>query len=109
MFNFFHWLAYIKYKCFLQEFEMACVFAIKISIYIVCPPTFIYGPDLASLHKTFYCTVSAPFLYRFTQSYCKEAKSLYRSCAGNHFYRTEKEIWAGFGPFDNTEKRFHLP
>ena len=32
----FQWLAYIKYECFLQELEMACVFAIKISIYIVC-------------------------------------------------------------------------
>ena len=33
---FFQWLAYIKYECYLQELEMACVFAIKISIYIVC-------------------------------------------------------------------------
>ena len=33
---FFQWLAYIKYEWFLQELEMACVFAIKISIYIVC-------------------------------------------------------------------------
>ena len=33
---FFQWLAYIKYEWFLQELEMACDFAIKISIYIVC-------------------------------------------------------------------------
>ena len=33
---FFQWLAYIKHEWFLQELEMACVFAIKISIYIVC-------------------------------------------------------------------------
>ena len=33
---FFQWVAYIKYEWFLQELEMACVFAIKISIYIVC-------------------------------------------------------------------------
>ena len=26
----------LKYEWFLQELEMACVFAIKISIYIVC-------------------------------------------------------------------------
>ena len=32
---FFQWLAYIKYEWFLHELEMACVFAIKISIYIV--------------------------------------------------------------------------
>ena len=29
---FFQWLVYIKYECFLQELEMAGVFAIKISI-----------------------------------------------------------------------------
>ena len=33
---FFQWLVYIKYEWFLHELEMACVFAIKISIYIVC-------------------------------------------------------------------------
>ena len=31
----FQWLVYIMYEWFLQELEMACVFAIKISIYIV--------------------------------------------------------------------------
>ena len=31
-------------------------------------------------------------------------KSLYRSRAGRHFYGTENEIWAGFGPVGNTEK-----
>ena len=34
-----------------------------------------------------------------------KAKSLYRSRAGRHFYGTENEIWAGFGPVDNTEKQ----
>ena len=32
-------------------------------------------------------------------------KSLYRSRAGRHFYRTENVIWAGFGPIGNTEKK----
>ena len=36
---FFQWFAYIKYEWFLQELEMACDFAIKISIYIVCERT----------------------------------------------------------------------
>ena len=31
-------------------------------------------------------------------------KSLYRSRTGRHFYGTENEIWAGFGPVGNTEK-----
>jgi hypothetical protein len=35
--------------------------------------------------------------------YC--SKSLYRSRAGSHFYGTEYEIWADFGPVGNTEKR----
>ena len=34
-----------------------------------------------------------------------QSKRLYRSCAGIHFYRTENEIWAGFGPVGNTEKK----
>jgi hypothetical protein len=34
------------------------------------------------------------------------AKSLYRSCAGSHFYGTEYEIWADFGPVVNTEKKW---
>ena len=29
---------------------------------------------------------------------------LYRSPTGRHFYGTENEIWAGFGPVGNTEK-----
>ena len=33
------------------------------------------------------------------------SKSLYRSRAGRHFYGTENEIWAGFGPVGNTEKK----
>ena len=32
-------------------------------------------------------------------------KWLYRSRAGNHFYRTEYEIWADFGPVGNIEKK----
>ena len=40
---FFQWLAYIKYERFLQELKMACVFAIKISIYIVCPTIYIWS------------------------------------------------------------------
>ena len=32
-------------------------------------------------------------------------KSLYRSRAGSHFYGTEYEIWADFGPVGNTEKK----
>ena len=34
-----------------------------------------------------------------------QAKSLYRSRAGKHFYGTEYEIWADFGPVGNTEKK----
>ena len=29
-----------------------------------------------------------------------------RSPAGRHFYGTENEIWAGFGPVGNNEKKF---
>ena len=36
---------------------------------------------------------------------CLPAKSLYRSRAGRHFYGTKSEIWAGFGPVGNTEKK----
>ena len=32
-------------------------------------------------------------------------KSLYRSRGGRHFYGTENEIWASFGPVGNTEKK----
>ena len=32
-------------------------------------------------------------------------KSLYRSCAGRHFYGTENVFWAGFGLVGNTEKK----
>ena len=35
-----------------------------------------------------------------------QAKSLYRSHAGSHFYGTEYEIWADFGPVGNTEKKW---
>ena len=34
-----------------------------------------------------------------------QTKSLYRSRAGRHVYGTENEIWAGFGPVGNTEKK----
>jgi hypothetical protein len=37
------------------------------------------------------------------------AKSFYRSRAGRHFYGTENEIWAGFGPDGNTEKTIWGP
>ena len=37
-----------------------------------------------------------------------KSKSLYRNRAGRHFYGTENEIWAGFGPVGNTEKKFGL-
>ena len=33
------------------------------------------------------------------------AKSLHKRRAGRHFYGTENEIWAGFGPVGNTEKK----
>ena len=33
------------------------------------------------------------------------AKSLHRSCTWRHFYGTENEIWIGFGPVVNTEKK----
>ena len=37
---------------------------------------------------------------------CFASKSLYRCCAGRHFYGAENEIWAGFGPpVSNTEKK----
>ena len=38
--------------------------------------------------------------------YISQTKSLYRSRAGRHFYGTENEIWAGFGPVGNTEKKW---
>ena len=34
-----------------------------------------------------------------------DPKSLYRSLAGNHYYATEYEIWADFGPAGNSEKK----
>ena len=33
------------------------------------------------------------------------AKSLYRSRVGRHFYETENVIWAGFGLVGNAEKK----
>ena len=36
---------------------------------------------------------------------CLVPKSLYRSRAESHFYGTEYEIWADFGPVGNTEKQ----
>ena len=32
-------------------------------------------------------------------------KVIYRCRTGRHFYGTENEIWAGFGPVGNTEKK----
>ena len=34
-----------------------------------------------------------------------QPKSLYRSRAQRHFYGTENEIWAGFMPVGNSEKK----
>ena len=34
------------------------------------------------------------------------AKSLHESLAERHFYGTETEIWADFGPVSSTEKKF---
>ena len=34
-----------------------------------------------------------------------DAKSLYISRVASNFYGTEIEIWAGFGPVGNTEKK----
>ena len=34
-----------------------------------------------------------------------EVKSLYKSLAGSHFYGTEYEIWADFGPVGSKEKK----
>ena len=34
------------------------------------------------------------------------SNSLYISHAASNFYGTEIEIWAGFGPFGSTEKKF---
>ena len=61
---FFQWLAYIKYEWFLQELEMACVFAIKISISIVW----------RCLHNGFYsncygCCFDSLYLHCITQYY----------------------------------------
>ena len=32
------------------------------------------------------------------------SQSFYRSPTGRHFYGTENEVFAGFGPINNTEK-----
>ena len=41
-----------------------------------------------------------------TNPSCISPKPLYRNFAGNHFYGTEYEIWADFGPVGNTEQIF---
>ena len=41
--------------------------------------------------------------------FATEQKTTYRSRAGRHFYGTENEIWAGFGPIGNTEKNIVPP
>ena len=38
--------------------------------------------------------------------YMVQTKSSYISRAESNFYGTEIEIWAGFGPIGNTEKKF---
>ena len=39
------------------------------------------------------------------ENYCGQGKSLYRSRTWRHFYGAGNEIWAGFGPIGNTEKK----
>ena len=45
------------------------------------------------------------FMQAQTWNIAQESKSLHRSRAGRHFCGTENEIWAGFGPVGNTEKK----
>ena len=54
--------------------------------------------------KKFFDRVS--FLQKEVEGSVSEVrpKSIYRSCGGSHFYGTEYEIWADFGPVGNTEK-----
>ena len=35
----------------------------------------------------------------------QQAKSLYKSPALSNFYETENQVWTGFGPLGNTEKK----
>ena len=68
---FFQWLAYINYEWFLKELEMACDFAIKISIYIVCVCNiYIKFTKHRDLHECLDCSLYTQ-LHRF-----------YFSCAG---------------------------
>ena len=53
------------------------------------------------------CTIAGPQLDEFL-SEGAFSKSLYRSGTGNHFYGTEYEIWANFGPIGNIEKKWGL-
>jgi hypothetical protein len=55
--------------------------------------------------KKFFDRVS--FLQKEVEGSVSEVrpKSIYRSCGGSHFYGTEYEIWADFGPVGNTEKK----
>ena len=41
---------------------------------------------------------------KYSRAHSSE-KSLYRNPTGRRFYGTENEIWAGFGPVGNTEKK----
>ena len=43
--------------------------------------------------------------YNFNNMQSIQAKSLYISHAMSNFHGTEIEIWAGFGPVGNTEKK----
>ena len=49
-----------------------------------------------------FCAVA---LKLYSIVYKAKPKSLFRSRAGSHFYGTEYEIWADFGPVGNTEKK----
>ena len=55
------------------------------------------------LHKALVCH---NFFFQFAILYVTlQPKSLYISRVVSYFYGTEIQIWAGFGPIGNTEKR----
>jgi len=51
------------------------------------------------------CRDSSIFEFKVGHALYSYTKSLYRSRARRHFYGTENEIWAGFGPVGSTEKK----
>ena len=72
------------------------------ALWTICNPDFhdnISKFDNLSPQTLFLClNTSCPLVNHMSP----ESKSLYRSCAGSHFYGTEYEIWADFGPAGNT-------